>query len=113
MKVHLIAPSREGEAYLGRVPLALLSLVTVAAYTPLGVDIKVIDENIEEIDFSEKPDLVGIIAMTATARRAYKIADRYRRAGVKVVPGGIHPSFQINEPMRYAECAAAGEAEEQ
>ncbi|MBN2169161.1 MAG: B12-binding domain-containing radical SAM protein [Actinobacteria bacterium] len=112
MKVHLIVPSKEGELYLGKALLAPLGIITVAAYTPEGVDVRVIDENVEKIDFNEKPDLVGITAMTATARRAYEIAERYRKAGVKVVLGGIHPSFEIDEASRHADCVVAGEAEE-
>ena len=37
-------------------------------------------------------DLVGISVDSKTARRSYDIADAYRRRGVPVVLGGIHPT---------------------
>ena len=37
-----------------------LSLGTIAALTPLNFKTRIIDENIEEIDFNEHYDLVGI-----------------------------------------------------
>lgn len=112
MRVDLIAPLKEGETYLKRSLLSPLGLITVAAYTPEGVDVRIVDENVEPIDFSDRPDLIGISVMTATAARAYEIADRYRKSGVKVVIGGIHPSFEHEEAMRHADSVVIGEAEE-
>jgi len=51
-----------------------------------------VDESFEKDSYEEDVDLVGITVMTQLARRAYKIADTYRKHGVKVVMGGIHPS---------------------
>ena len=36
------------------------------------------DENIEEIDFDAKVDMVGISAMTSYVNRGYEIADEFR-----------------------------------
>ena len=86
VKVHLIAPTKNGERYLfNKGILAQLGVMYLAAHTPEGVDVKIIDESVEPIDFTQIPDLVGISTMTATAPRAYDIADMYRSRGAKVV----------------------------
>lgn len=84
----------------------------LAAHTPPEVEVRIVDENTERVDFSEVPDLVGITTMTATAYRAYEIARRYRALGAKVVLGGIHASMVPEEALRYANAVVAGEAED-
>jgi radical SAM superfamily enzyme YgiQ (UPF0313 family) len=113
LNLHLVAPSKKGETYLfNKGLLAPLGLMYLAAYTPADVKIRLFDENVERIDFSEVPDLVGITTMTATAPRAYEIADRYRSLGSKVVLGGIHASMLPEEAMGHADSVVIGEAEE-
>jgi radical SAM superfamily enzyme YgiQ (UPF0313 family) len=58
------------------------------------------------------PDLVGITTMTATAPRAYDIADMFRSKGARVVLGGIHASMLPEEALEHADSVVAGEAEE-
>jgi radical SAM superfamily enzyme YgiQ (UPF0313 family) len=83
----------------------------LAAYTPPDVQVRVINENVEGIDFSDIPDLVGITAMTATAARAYEVADIYRDLGAQVVLGGIHASVLPEEALEHADSVVVGEAE--
>jgi radical SAM superfamily enzyme YgiQ (UPF0313 family) len=113
MKVHLVAPTKNGESYLfNKGLLAPLGLMYLAASTPEGVEVKIVDESVETIDFSDTPDLVGITTMTATAPRAYDIADRYRAMGARVVMGGIHASMLPEEALEHADSVVIGEAEE-
>lgn len=87
MKILLISPERERkkeEAFLFR--LSFLNLPYVAAVTPPGVELKIVDEAFEKIDFEEKVDLVGITAQTPVAPRAYQIAEKFKKRG----PGWIH-----------------------
>jgi len=112
MKLHLINPTKNGETYLfNRGLLAPLGLMYLAACTPDEVEVRIIDENVESIDFRDVPDLVGISTMTATAPRSYGIADRYRALGAKVVMGGIHASMLPEEALEHADSVVAGEAE--
>ncbi len=112
MKVHLVAPSKKRNSSSSSKELhPPLGLMTLAAYTPEDVQLRLIDENVEPIDFSEVPELVGITTMTATASRAYQIADRYRELGAKVVMGGIHASMMPQEASEHADSVVIGEAE--
>ncbi len=71
----------------------LLAIPTLASLTPAHHEIKIFDENIEDVDYSWKADLVGISVRTMFAKRAYTISENYRKRGVKTVLGGIHPSM--------------------
>jgi len=42
--------------------------------------------------------LVGITVLTKTALRAYEIGDAYRKKGIPVVLGGIHPRPFLRRP---------------
>jgi len=88
-----------------------MGLLNVATVTPSNIELTVIDEDFQDIDFSTAPDLVGISAMTATAPRAYEIASKFRRIGVPVVLGGPHPSLMYEEAREYADTVIIGEAE--
>ena len=88
-----------------------LALPTIAALTPAQYKIKIIDEEIEPINFRLKPDIVGITAMIPNISRAYEIADRYRSQGVPVIMGGAQVSYNVEESLKHADCIVIGEAE--
>jgi len=93
------------------VQFSRLSLTTVAALFPSDTDIKIINDSLDEIDFDEKVDMVGITTITSTAPRAYEIADEFRKRKVPVIMGGIHPSVLPNEASLHADAVVIGEAE--
>ena len=66
-----------------------LSPMLMAALTPKDVDVEIVDENVDEIDYEMQVELVGISVLTMTAPRSYEIADQYRIKGIPVVLGGI------------------------
>lgn len=69
-----------------------LALPLLAAATPAGYHVRFFDENLALWDapLHPLPEVVGITVHTAFAARAYALADRYRRAGARVVLGGLH-----------------------
>ena len=87
------------------------SLLAVAALTPQDIEVKLIDERIEKIDFNEKADLVGITTMTAASPRACEIADEFRKRSIPVVLGGMHVTALPREAAQYADAVVIGEAE--
>jgi radical SAM superfamily enzyme YgiQ (UPF0313 family) len=88
-----------------------LSLLTIAAVTPSEFGVTIIDERLEDIDFEAKVSLVGISVVTRAARHAYRIADEFRRRGVKVVLGGIHPSVMCEEALAHADAVVKYQGE--
>jgi radical SAM superfamily enzyme YgiQ (UPF0313 family) len=89
----------------------LLAIPTLASLTPPHHDIRIFDENIEEIDYEWQADLVGISVRTMFAKRAYEISGKYRERGIRTVLGGIHPSMCPEEAMQFCDCVVVGEAE--
>ncbi len=89
-----------------------LALPTLAAHTPAEHSVKIIDEEIEELNFNEHVDLVGITAMTFKAKRAYEIAREFRARRVPVIMGGIHASMRPDEVSEHVDCVVVGEADD-
>jgi radical SAM superfamily enzyme YgiQ (UPF0313 family) len=113
MKILLISPERKRkkeEAFLFR--LSFLNLPYVAAVTPPDVEVKIIDEAFEEINFDEKVDLVGITGQTPVIPRAYQIAEEFKKRGVPVVMGGVHASMLPEEALQHVDAVVVGEGEE-
>ena len=110
MKLELISPASEENA---RVPN--LSLPLIASLTPPEVRISFTDDLITPIDPGKDlrdVDLVGITVLSTTAMRTYQIADAYRKKGIKVVLGGIHPTAVPDEAIEHADAVVIGEAEQ-
>jgi len=86
--------------------------VVFAATLPPHIDIVFIDENLEEIDFDEPTDLVGISMMlTIQVKRGWKIADRFRQQGIPVIFGGIATMLHAEGTREHADSVFLGEAE--
>ncbi len=88
-----------------------MALPVLAAITPPGAEIQLIDEAVEDVDLNLEADLVGLSAMTANVTRAYALADHFRSRGVRVVLGGVHPSNLPQEALRHGDAVVIGEAE--
>ena len=115
MKVKIIAPCRPDHIWKGKKAAFVfppLALPLLAALTPPDVRVSLCDEVVQGIDFGEEVDLVALSVMTATAPRAYEIAQTYRARRTQVIMGGIHPSLLPQEALAHADAVAVGEAEE-
>ncbi len=112
MKILLISPCTEPDVKTPK-PLMIpqLALHILAGLTPPHHEIKLIEEEIEDISFDEDCDLVGISCMTGNAPRAYQLAAEFRKRGKKVVLGGVHPTILPDEAGQHADSVVIGEAE--
>src|SRR5208337_3870402 len=88
-----------------------LAVPSLASLTPPQHEIRVFDENIEDIDYAWKPDLVGITVRTMYANRAYAVSEEFRKRGAKSVLGGIHSSMCPEEALLYCDSVVVGEAD--
>lgn len=89
-----------------------LVFALLSSLTPPDVERRLYDERVESIPCDAAADLVAMTVDTFSARRAYQIADRFRRRGIPVVLGGYHPSLCPEEASRFADCIAIGDAED-
>jgi len=110
IKILFVVPTREwlrikhfGDRPKGTLFLRLpsLSAAIIATLTPKEYEFKLIDEQLDFLDYQEKTDLVAITCNTATANRAYEIAKNYHKKNIPVVLGGIHPTLNITEASKY------------
>lgn len=115
MRILLVQPSRRGGngILLKRKKPFIRSLVLpyIAGLTPQGIDVEIVDDSVEEIDFRAPYDLIGLTALTSQAPRAYEIADAFRRRRRKVVMGGFHATAMPNEAIQHCDGVVIGEAE--
>lgn len=110
MKIELIVPAVQENARIPNLALPILS-----ALSPQDVEISMTDDLLTPIDLRKdlkEVDLVGITVLSKTALRAYQIADAYRKKGIPVVLGGIHPTALPEEAKQHADSVVIGEAEE-
>lgn len=107
MKIKLVMPRLTNQEFT----LLPLNLAMLASLTPPEIEVSVVDEAVEKVNFDEQIDLVGISCTTTVVSRAYEIAAEYRKRGIKVVLGGTHPTLNPQEAIRYADSVCIGEAE--
>ena len=112
MNLMLVSPTEKvGKKVFKVTTVPKLALHILASLTPQDVALTIVDEQTGSIDPSRDFDLVGITVLTATANRAYELADRYRARGSKVVLGGVHPTVLPQEAAQHADAVVLGEAE--
>lgn len=93
--------------------LPSLGLLTLAGLTPADVEM----EYVEVADLDAVPgvprdfDAVAISSFSAQIGEAYRLADRYRARGTRVVMGGLHVTARPQEALRHADAIVIGEGE--
>ena len=107
MRIKLVIPRIVRQEFR----LLPLNLAMLAALTPPEIEISIVDEAIEQTNFDEQVDLVGISCTSPVVPRAYEIAAEYRKRGVKVALGGTHPTLIPHEAIKHADSVCIGEAE--
>lgn len=89
-----------------------LALALVAALTPEHYDITIIDEEVESFVPEEiSADIIGITSLSNTIDRTFDLADRFRSRGIKVVLGGPHITYMVQDGLAHADAIVVGEAE--
>ncbi len=91
-----------------------LTLTTLAALIPPDLlhEVVLYDEGIADVPHDLAADVVGITVITGTARRAYELADDFRRRGVVVVLGGPHVTLVPDDAQPHADAVVVGYAED-
>lgn len=115
MHVTLIKPNigvlSGGGRYVDSGRMEPLQLGVLAGLTPESVNVTLVDDRCEDVCYETQTDLAAITVETFTARRAYEIAEEYRKRGVPVVLGGFHPTLCPEEAGKHADSIVVGDAE--
>lgn len=89
-----------------------LGLAALAGYLSPWDEVSIQDEHVETLDLEDTPDIVVIQVYVTSAKRAYQIADHYRRRGVYVCLGGLHVTALPEEAAQHADTIFIGPGED-
>lgn len=120
IRLVLISPKgplyrRRGGIFKQNLRYMPLTLPTLAALIPrdVPVELRCIDEGIDDVDLALDADLVGMTVITGTAMRAYELAAHFRGRGLPVVLGGPHVTLVPDDAQPHADAIVVGYAEEE
>jgi radical SAM superfamily enzyme YgiQ (UPF0313 family) len=102
-------------AFIGkRAALPVAALPLLAALTPPGHTLTIVDENVEPIDFERcaRADIVGVTGMVVQRSRMREILTELKGRGAFTVVGGPWASVSENYFGDLADVVFVGEAEE-
>ena len=88
-----------------------LGLATLAALCPPHWQVKIVDENVEDLPLEPDADIVGVCGMGVQFSRQRELLEHYRGRGYYTVAGGSYASLCNEKYARLADSVVAGEAE--
>jgi len=88
-----------------------LALPLIAALTPKHWEVKIVIEYIDDIDFDEECDIVGIGNMGHSILRGNDIAIEFKKRGKIVIAGGLMSTLMPELCKDYFDSIIIGEAE--
>ncbi len=105
---------RDRAAAIGQLPA--LGLLTLAGMTPPHWscsyrDLPAVTPEAVDALTAERPDLVAVSALTASANEAYRLGDVLRQRGIRSVLGGLHATACPDEALLHFDAVCVGEGE--
>jgi len=88
-----------------------LTLKQLAAITPTGHKLELVDERYEPIDFNKNYDVVCISCLTYNSLRGYEVAAEFRKRGIPTIIGGYHATLVPDEAKQHVDSVVIGEGE--
>jgi radical SAM superfamily enzyme YgiQ (UPF0313 family) len=92
--------------------LPSLGLLTLAGLTPEDIAMEYLE--VRDVNLDALPldfDAVAISSLTATAKEAYALSERFRKIGTRTILGGLHVSLVADEAAIHADSIVIGEGE--
>ena len=110
MKATVIKVSMiDGKGYDAMKPLLF---AIMDAITPKDIEMEYLDERVEDLPDRIDSDIIALSVETFAARRAYKLAKKYKTKNNLVVMGGFHPTMLPDEALEYCDTVLIGDAED-
>ena len=85
-----------------------LTLKQLAAITPPGHKLELVDERYEPIGFNKNYDVVCISCLTYNSLRGYEVAAEFRKRGIPAIIGGYHATLMPEEAKQHADAVVIG-----
>ncbi|MFC1491917.1 B12-binding domain-containing radical SAM protein [Nitrospinota bacterium] len=113
-KVVFVEPKSESPNVYSGIHIPRTGAVLLATLLrEAGYETKVFCEDVAPIDEDDlfSADVIGISALTNTARPAYELAAKSRARGIPVIMGGTHSTFLPDEALDHVDFVVKGEGE--
>jgi radical SAM superfamily enzyme YgiQ (UPF0313 family) len=108
MKIAFIRPGMFGKKSRDAMMPLVFSIIKPLTKAP----IEFYDEKIEALPENLDANVVAMTVDTFSARRAYFLAEKYKRENKIVIMGGFHPTMVPDECLQYSDAVVVGEAED-
>jgi radical SAM superfamily enzyme YgiQ (UPF0313 family) len=108
MKIAFIRPGMVGKKSRD----AMMPLVFAIIKPLTKAPIEFYDEKIEVLPENLDANVVAMTVDTFSAKRAYFLAEKYKKENKIVIMGGFHPTMVPDECLKYADAVVVGEAED-
>ncbi|HOU53751.1 MAG TPA: radical SAM protein [Myxococcota bacterium] len=89
-----------------------LALPVLAALAPSTWEVRIVDEEMDEVPVRDSFDLVAFTTLSTNVERGYALARLFREAGIRVVMGGPYASTRTQEVLEHCDAVVVGEAED-
>lgn len=114
MKIVFIEPKPPEPHVYSKFKIPRLGCVLLATILhKAGYEVKVFVEEVSKLNWDEanSADVIAISTTTSTTPRGYMLADKFRKAGKKVIMGGSHVSFMAEEALEHCDYVVRKEGE--
>lgn len=92
--------------------LPSLGLLTLAGLTPPEIEVEYLEvADVDEDNLPLRFDAVALSTLTATSKEAFRLAARFREAGVPTILGGLHATLAPDECRPHVDSLIIGEGE--
>jgi len=88
-----------------------LTGIHLAAITPKQHDVRVTHQRVTPVNLDTDAELIALSFSTGFAMEAYRLAAEFKSRGKRVVAGGPHVAFNVEEALNHVDSVVLGEAE--
>lgn len=85
--------------------------IHLAAITPAEHEVRVLHQQIDQIDVNTDAEVIAISFFSGFAVAAYQLAVEFKKRGKTVIAGGPHVTYCQDEALAYFDAIVTGEAE--
>ena len=96
----------------GKDALKPLVFSLIEELTPACHELVFYDERIETLPDTLDADVIALSVETFAAKRAYELAEKYKKKDNLIVMGGFHPTAMEEEALEHADVVLKGDAED-
>jgi radical SAM superfamily enzyme YgiQ (UPF0313 family) len=91
--------------------LVHMALPLLASYIPSYIEVELVEDCFEEVNFDDPAEVVCISAQVMQCDRADDLADEFQKRGKVVLMGGYYPTMHPDRASLHSDAICTGEAD--